>query len=80
MRVNITVAFDVVEEIDAGEHSVDLADLEASAMGPGETADAIVATIEDAARKARKPTMSDLVTDIAPDLANRDYPLDPDQD
>ena len=77
MRVNISVAFEVVEEIAAGEHSVDLADLEASAMGPDETAAAVVATIQDAAGKARgrraprpEPAAS----------AGGDYPLDPEQD
>jgi hypothetical protein len=77
MRVNITVAFDVVEEIDAGEHSVDLADLDDSGMGPNETAGAIVATIEDAARKARGAGKQRPAPD--PD-APSDYPLDPDQD
>lgn len=77
MRVNITVAFDVVEEIDAGQHSVDLADLEASGMGPEETSGAIVATIEDAARKARGKGQQR--PEPGPD-APRDYPLDPEQD
>jgi hypothetical protein len=76
MRVNIEVTFAVVEEIAASDHSVDLADLEASEMGPGETADAVVATIQDAARRARgkgkqpEPAAS----------AGGDYPLDPNQD
>jgi hypothetical protein len=76
MRVNITVAFDVVEEIDATEHSVDLADLEASAMGPSETAGAVAATIEDAARKARGAGQQR--PEPAAD-APRDYPLEPEQ-
>ena len=41
MRVNISVSFAVVEEIDAGQNSVDLADLEASGMGPKEAAAAV---------------------------------------
>jgi hypothetical protein len=77
VRVNIEVTFAVVEEIDATEYSVDLADLEASAMGPSETAGAVAATIEDAAQKARAVG----VPRPAPDAdAPRDYPLDPEQD
>jgi hypothetical protein len=77
MRVNITVGFEVVEETDATEHSVDLADLEASEMGPSETAGAVVATIEDAAQKARAVGVPRPAPD--PD-APSDYPLDPEQD
>jgi hypothetical protein len=84
MRVNITVAFEVVEEIDAGEHSVDLADLEASGMGPGETAGAVVATIQDAAGKARRRVVGEIKARQArPEPSTSvgvDYPLDPEQD
>ena len=76
MRVNIVVTFDVVEEIDAGEYSVDLADLDASGMGPGETAGAVVATIQDAARKARGAGKERPATAST----GGDYPLDPEQD
>lgn len=75
MRVNINLAFDLVEEIDAGQYSVDMADFKDADMGPDEVAGAVRATIEDAARKARGKR--------APGRANvagRDYPLEPDQD
>lgn len=76
MRVNIIVSFENVEEIDAGEHSVDLADFAAAGMGPAETAGAIAATIEAAARKARA---EDVPAAENPSPTG-DYPLDPDQD
>ena len=80
MRVNINVSFEIVEEIDAGEHSVDLSDLEASGMGPGETAEAVAATIQAKAREAQRN--ADGVRKERPDTASAggDYPVDPDQD
>jgi hypothetical protein len=80
MRVNIEVSFDVVEEIDAGEFSVDLADLEASGMGPAETAGAVMATIQDAARAARAKASGARKERPASASAGGDYPLDPEQD
>lgn len=75
MRVNINLAFDVVEEIDAGQYSVDMADFNDAGMGPDAVAGAVRATIEDAARKARGER-----TPGRADVAGSDYPLDPDQD
>jgi hypothetical protein len=81
MRVNIEVSFEVVEDAFAGEHSVDLADLEASGMGPHEAAGAVVATVQDDARKARsKAAGARKERPAAAASAGGDYPLDPDQD
>jgi hypothetical protein len=82
MRVNIIVTFENVEEIDAGPYSVDLADFAAAEMGPNEVSEAVVGTIEDAARKTRgerQPRAA--VKDDGPDYGmGREHPLDPEQD
>jgi hypothetical protein len=78
MRVNISVAFEVVEEIAAAPLSVDLADFNACGMGPGDLGAALVATIEANARKSRAPFGSSEGRRIP--QTGGDYPLDPEQD
>jgi hypothetical protein len=78
MRVNISVAFEVVEEIAAAPLSVDLADFNACGMGPGDLGAALVATIEANARKSRAGFSPRKVPATA--STGGDYPLDPEQD
>jgi len=79
MRINITVMFDVVEEIYAGEHSVDLADMSAIGMGPREAADFLADAIEREAQKSRALRVAAKDRPASAATGN-DYPLDPDQD
>lgn len=79
MRVNITVACDVVEEIDAGEHSVDLADFQAAGLGPRDIAETLVSAIQEKAAKARAPRAA-AKERPASAASGTDYPLDPEQD
>lgn len=79
MKVNISVSFDVVEDAFAWQNSVDLADLEASGMGPEEAAGAVMATIEHDARKGRAKHVACKERPATASVGT-DYPLDPDQD
>lgn len=77
MRVNIRVEFDLVEEIDASDHSVDQAELAASGMSPDEIAGALVDSIQARAAKVRGQGKARPQPDPS---TPGDYPVDPDQD
>lgn len=82
MRVNISVSFEVVEEIDAGPNSVDMIDYTEADFDVDKLAAMICAFVETAAQKARaRNAPSKKRPAVTPqEPVGRDYPLDPEQD